>query len=353
MRISKLIKELKALELEGMVIADPKNRRYISGFTGSSGVLFLDVRGNRYIISDFRYREQISHECDGFTYVEVAGELFAFLSAFLQDLGIETCGFEPDSLTVSQHAALSSRTDCSLQPVSGLIEGLRQIKDKQEVANITKAAVIADRAFDSTLRFIRPGVTEAEVAAEIDYAMRKYGAEASAFQTIVAAGENSSLPHHGPGQRKLALGEFVTMDFGCKVGGYCSDMTRTIAVGSVSPEMERVYRVVLGAQKAALDELLTERSCFTLDATARAYIDGKGFAGHFGHGLGHGVGLDVHEEPRLSPHSTDTLKPGMVVSVEPGIYVAGEYGVRIEDICLITTTGYRNLVASRKDLIIL
>jgi Xaa-Pro aminopeptidase len=353
MRTSKLIKRLGAVGLEGMVIADPQNRRYISGFTGSSGILFLDNQGNRYIFSDFRYKEQIAQECEGFSYVEVQGEPFAFVSAFLEDLQIKTCAFEPEHLTVSEFEALRSKTRCAFEGAKGLVEQLRQIKDRQEVANIVKAAVIADRAFDSVLRFIRPGVTEAEIASEIDYKMRGYGAEGNAFPTIVAAGENSSLPHHAPGSRKVALGDFVTMDFGCKVNGYCSDMTRTVAVGSVSAEMERTYYVVLAAQKAALDELHSERSCFALDAVARSLIDEKGFAGHFGHGLGHGVGLEVHEEPRLSPRSTDTLKPGMVVSVEPGIYLAGRYGVRIEDICLVTTTGYRNLAASRKDLIIL
>ena len=230
---------------------------------------------------------------------------------------------------------------------------LRQLKTPSEIVTMRKAAAITSEAFEAVLPKIRPGMTETELRLEVENIMYRLGAEALAFNTIIASGENGSLPHAVPGLRKLQKGDMITMDFGAKVGGYCSDMTRTVALGEPSAEMRKVYQTVLRAQTMCEAALAAGRNCFDIDRLARDYIDSQGYAGCFGHGLGHCVGIDIHEDPRLSPGCHDTLKAGMVITVEPGVYLPGVGGVRIENTCLVRENGSEALTTARKELVIL
>ena len=338
--------------LEGLVIQRPENRQYASGFTGSTAVLLL-TQQECWIYSDFRYREQIGRQSPAFCYVEAGSAPLQTLCGQLEKLGLKRVGYEQDFMTAEEYLFVQKNSSCEWVPAQGLLATLRSIKTEAEQKKIARAADIACRAYTAILPLITPGVSEKEIAAELEYRMAKLGGEGLAFETIVASGPNSSMPHHAPGARKIQNGDFVTMDFGCKVEGYCSDMTRTVAVGHATEEMRRVYQTVLDAQQKALEALGKIWSCAAVDAVARDLIYGAGFEGCFGHGLGHCLGLEIHEEPRLSPSCSAELQPGMVTSVEPGVYLEGQFGVRIEDICLVLPEGYHNYITVDKDLIIL
>ena len=230
---------------------------------------------------------------------------------------------------------------------------LREIKTEAEVSAIRKACGITSKAFGAILEKIRPGMTEKELQIELDFTMLRLGADGNAFSTIIASGENGSLPHAIPGPRVLRAGDMITMDFGAKVDGYCSDMTRTVALGKPSDEMKRVYDTVFRAQAMCVEALAAGKNCYEIDRLARDYIDAQGYAGRFGHGLGHAVGIDIHEEPRLSPKCREDLRAGVVMTVEPGVYLPGVGGVRIEDTCLVLENGSESLTTADRQLIIL
>lgn len=247
----------------------------------------------------------------------------------------------------------TDKAPCELVPASDALDKLRQAKDAEELAAMEAAQGIAERALADILKEIRPGVTEKEIAARLQYLMLHYGASDMSFDPIVVSGPNGSLPHGVPSEKEIASGEFVTMDFGCIYGGYCSDMTRTVAVGSVTEEMGRVYRTVLAAQKAGIAAAKAGVTGKAVDAAARAVIDGAGYGKYFTHSFGHGVGLEIHEAPNASSLNQVPLPAGAVISAEPGIYIPGKLGVRIEDVILITPEGCRNLTKAPKDLIVL
>ena len=350
--LERIKEELERCGLEGMIICRPANIQYASGFTGTTATLLVSEK-QCYIISDFRYEEQIAEQVKGFTYVESGSGHMETAASLISSLALETIGFEEDYMTVEEFQSLEAKVNGRLVPSAEILYRLRSIKTPEEVAWMEQAASIADQAFTQILGYIKPGITELDVACELEYRMKKLGAEGFSFHTIVASGPNTSMPHHETGSRKLQNGDFVLMDYGCKVHGYCSDMTRTVALGQVTGEMKRVYDTVLEAQKIVLEQLGKEKDGFLLDSLARDYINGVGYNGCFGHSLGHCLGLEVHEKPSLSPRTHDILQPGMVTSVEPGIYLEGKLGVRIEDICLVLTEGCKNLVTSDKELIIL
>lgn len=227
------------------------------------------------------------------------------------------------------------------------------IKNEKEIESISKAAALGDRCFTYILGYIRPGMSEKQVAAEIERFLYENGAEALAFETICVSGENSNQPHGVPSDKIIEKGEFLTLDFGAVIGGYCGDMTRTIAIGSASPEMRNVYAVVLEAQLAAIDFIKAGVRCFDADKVARDIITKAGYGEYFPHGLGHGVGTEVHEPPTLNSKSSEVLEKDMIVTIEPGIYIPDKFGVRIEDLAIVTDFGIMNKVESRKDLIIL
>lgn len=340
----------------GVAVHNPSNMFYLTqGYTGE-GVVFISGK-RRVIITDFRYTEQAERQAPDFEVVMVERGLThsQWVARFCEQDGVTALRYEADYLTVAGFEAFRAAVGdgVSLTPLDRAPEQLRQVKAEHEVAMIRKACEITSRAFDEILPKIREGVTEKELQIELDFTMLRLGADGLAFDTIIASGENGSLCHAIPGQRKLRKGDMITMDYGAKFGGYCADMTRTVALGTPTDEMRRVYDTVLHAQEMCQAALAPGKVCCEIDRMARDYIDAQGYAGRFGHGLGHSVGIDIHETPNLNASCHDVLKPGVVITVEPGVYLPGVGGVRVENTCLVTESGAEPLTTSPKQLIIL
>ena len=351
-RIQKLMQALPS-DIDGVLITSPVNRQYFTGFSSSAGVV-LATRGQAWFIIDSRYAEaaqRVVNACQ----VVWQKNVYEQLNAFIQKAGIRTLAVESGFMSLKSFAAYRERLEAvELLGDNLLTEAIarqRCIKSREEIQCIRRAQRIADQTFSYILGRIEAGRTEREIALELEFHSRKLGSEGPAFQFIVVSGKNSSLPHGVPSDKKLEPGDLVTMDFGAIVGGYCSDMTRTVAVGSISEEQRHVYETVLAAQRAALQSIRAGAVCSEVDKVARDLID-TSYQDAFGHGLGHSLGLEIHEEPRFSTACQTVLEPGMILSVEPGIYLPGKYGVRIEDIVAVTETGCENLTASNKELVI-
>ena len=348
-----VIKILDQICADAVLITDPYHMRYVSGFRGGEGILYIS-RGQKILITDSRYTEAASKESN-FTVLEENREhdRYCLLSAALAQDGAESIGYEDRSLRCSEFARLQEKLPQVKIwiPAGDQVERLRRIKRPEEIACIEQAEHIGDLAFEEILNLLRPGMTELEAAAELEYRMKKHGASGLSFDTIMASGMNSSMPHAIPGNKKLEAGDFITMDFGCIYEGYCSDMTRTVVLGKADEKQKEIYRIVLEAQTAALEAIRPGLTGREVDAVARNIIAKAGYGACFGHSLGHSVGLQIHEEPRLSPSGKDLLEPGMIETIEPGIYVPGFGGVRIEDLVVITEDGCRNLTKSPKELI--
>ncbi len=337
-----------------VLIFTPQNRRYLTGFASSLGYLLLTERAN-YLFVDGRYYEAASKKATG-AEVVLIDRLFDQLNELLLSQGIEKVIIETEneiSFLNILRKKLTVKVSAS-EALSARLALMRSIKCKEEIESIESAQRIAEKAFQDTLEFIKTGVKEREIAAFLEYRMKLYGSEAAAFETIAVSGPNSSLPHGVPSDRKVGDGDFITMDFGAMINGYCSDMTRTVAIGYVTEEMERVYSTVLSAQQAVIDKVASGVDCKTADAAARDVITVAGYGEFYNHSTGHGIGLAVHEIPNLSPRSEGIkLRAGQVVSDEPGIYIPNKFGVRIEDMLLITKSGCKNLTKAPKHLIIL
>ena len=345
----------KSLTTDAAVILSEHSRRYFTGFAATDGVLFVS-RDRAVLLEDFRYIEAARAQAKGCE-VALLERRAEQLRALAAESGVETVAVESAELTVAglnslRHDLPDASFDDS-DSLSGIITRLRMIKTPREIASIRKAQEITDAAYDHILPMIRPGVTERELSLEIEYFMKKQGASGPSFDLIVVSGEKTSLPHGVPGDRKIQPGEFVTMDTGAVFDGYCSDMTRTVAVGDVTPAMKQVYDTVLQAQLAAEEALHAGAGCREVDKIARDLIDNAGYRGCFGHGLGHSVGLQIHEEPRLSPGCSQKLEANMLMTVEPGVYLEGGFGVRIEDLVVITPDGCDILTRSPKELTVL
>lgn len=352
-RINKLRKEFDSLNIDGMLISSPYNRRYLSGFTGTNGYIIIGKESNTFV-TDFRYDEQSKKQCLGFEVVIYAKDINETLLSILNKQEIKNLGFEDSHVTCKQYNKLKQTfNEIELIPTGDLIEKLRRNKDNQEIDKIRKAACITDEAFSHILNVIKPGLTELEIALELEFFMRKKGASSISFETIVASGERSSMPHGVASDKVMKNGDVLTLDFGCIYEGYCSDMTRTIFVGNADKKMKKIYDIVLDAQVSALSAVKPGAICSDIDAIARGIIRDNGYVKNFGHGLGHSVGLEIHEAPRFSPTDKSALETGMVITVEPGIYVEGLGGVRIEDLIVITENGYENLTNSPKDIIVI
>lgn len=351
MSLKKLISKLPA-DIDGVLIESPENRRYFTGFPSSAGILMATKQGSVFV-TDSRYIEAAKNQIDCCEVLEQKKQEQQ-LPALAKQFGCRCLAFERDRTTVARADKLKKIFgDICLfdgPAVDKLIRQLREKKSAQEVKKIKAAQQITELGFEHICAFIREGMTEREIALELDFFMLKNGAESLAFETIAASGVNGSKPHAVPSDKEVELGEFITLDFGAAVDGYRSDMTRTLALGEVREKQKHIYETVLAAQAAALRALKPGVACEAADAAARDVIEDAGFGDFFGHGTGHGVGIEVHEGPTLSPISTDTLKAGNVVTAEPGIYLPGEFGVRIEDMALITPDGYENLTASPKEL---
>ncbi|HVQ58722.1 MAG TPA: aminopeptidase P family protein [Solirubrobacterales bacterium] len=347
-RGDRLEARLRALELERMLVTDLVNVRYLTGFTGTNGACVCGA-GLRLFFTDFRYTERAEGEVEGWEIVTVSGDWLGEIAAHLSG----RVGFEDDQVSVRMLEKLKAKLAEGVEPVAagGTVEELRRVKDEIELAAIAEAAKLADSVWEWTIERGFAGRTEREVAGAAEARMLELGSAAS-FPAIVAAGSNSALPHAGPGQHQIGRGEFIVFDMGAKVDGYCSDGTRTFATGEPGEEARAVYEVVREAQAASLRAVVPGAKGEDVDTVAREIIAAAGHGDRFGHGLGHGVGLVLHEGPRLTQKSDDVLEPGEVVTVEPGIYLPGKFGVRIEDLVTVTEDGYRNFSGLSKELTI-
>ncbi|WP_100404767.1 M24 family metallopeptidase [Bacillus solitudinis] len=352
-RIDGLRGRFKELNIEGMLVTSAYNRRYLSHFSGTAGVLLISEK-EAVLVTDFRYMEQAKEQAKEFTIVQHTGPIFVEVAKQVERLGIKNIGFEQSHLTYEAHQLYKKFIESArLVPISGVIEELRMIKDQQEIKIIQEAADIADATFEHITTFIRPGIKELEVSNELEFYMRKQGALSSSFDIIVASGYRSALPHGVASDKIIEKGELVTLDFGAYYQGYCSDITRTIAIGAISTELKEIYDTVFEAQARGMQGLKPGLTGREADALTRDYISEQGYGQYFGHSTGHGLGMEVHEGPTLSLKSDTVLKPGMIVTVEPGIYIANVGGTRIEDDTLITENGNRSFTKSPKELLII
>ncbi|WP_303898824.1 Xaa-Pro peptidase family protein [Anaerotruncus colihominis] len=343
-------------EIEGVLITSEVGRRYLTGMQSSAGTLLV-LRGlGAYFIIDFRYFEKARAVCSGCEVI-LQDKLYRQIGELLKRHGVRRLAVESDYMTLAEYARWKERlTDVELfsdARAGEALRALRAVKSPRELTSIRAAQKITDDAFTHICGYIRAGMTDRQIAGELlDYTYR-HGSERPAFDYIVVSGAHSSMPHGVPTDKAVEKGDFVTMDFGCVVDGYCSDMTRTVAVGAVSEEQRRVYDIVLQAQKAAIAAVRPGAVCGDVDAVARGVIAQAGYGGAFGHGTGHSLGLEIHETPAFAPENAHICAPGMVITVEPGIYLEGRFGVRTENMVLVTQDGCEDLTASDRNLLVL
>jgi Xaa-Pro aminopeptidase len=350
-RAERLIGKLDGAGVDLMMVTNLVNVRYLTGYTGTNGLAMIGPN-TRVFLTDFRYTEQAEAEVPAeFERVTVAQDLVIDAIQFLPE-GMLKIGYESESTTVDAlgraREAFPERAD--LVAVKGLVENMRVVKDEHEIELIAAASRVADDALEALLEAGIEGHTERELALTLEHDMRLRGASSPSFDSIVAAGPHGALPHATPRDVKVERGQLVVFDWGALSGGYCSDCTRTVAVGEPGSEAREAYELVLGAQQVGLDELRPGGNGKAIDKAVRDIIYGAGHEGHYGHGLGHGVGLEIHEAPTLSLRSEDTLQAGNVVTVEPGVYIPGKLGIRIEDLVVVTDDGVRILTSIPKAL---
>ena len=338
---------LSRVDAEWILISSPAAVRYLSGFTGSSALLLLS-KGEQYLITDGRYTLQAENQAAGYVVVRKDDGLYSAL----KDYDIKSLVYEARHISSWQYQKIRAMLpDAKLKDLGEIVDDMRMIKEDDEIDRIRGAMRIADNAFEHIINVVRPGMSEMEVALELENSMRRNGASKVSFSTIVAAGNRSALPHAEPTGAIIEDGDILLMDYGCVYDGYCSDITRTVFVGEVSDKQREVYEVVLAAQQAALDVICEGTPTCEVDAVARAVIEKAGYGGFFSHALGHGVGIEVHEKPRVSAKGREILREGMVITVEPGIYLQNFGGVRIEDMGLVEKDGFLNFTQSPKELI--
>ena len=351
-----IAERLEQQDLDAMLLTGAANRFYASDFyTPGTDAVALVTRDKAWFFTDSRYTEAAErHLTDAILGAVGGGRGY---SALIQEVvsaeNICRMGFEEAYMTVWEYERYRKALSCELISATQLLWDLRMVKDGEELETMVAAQRIAEKALAEILNEIRPGVTEKEIAARLQYLMLHYGASDMSFDPIVVSGPNGSLPHGVPSEKEIQNGEFVTMDFGCVCGGYCSDMTRTVAVGHVTEEMQTVYDTVLSAQLAGIAAAKAGVTGRTVDGAARAVIDAAGYGPYFSHSFGHGVGVEIHEAPNASPVNENPLPAGAVISAEPGIYLPGKLGVRIEDVILLTEDGCRNLTLAPKELLVL
>ncbi|MGZ4119944.1 MAG: M24 family metallopeptidase [Actinomycetota bacterium] len=348
---------LSAIGADALLVTKPVNVRYLCGYSGSNGQLV--VGDEDVFLTDPRYEQQASHEVPGMrreiyrTSAETIGEsagMFGALASVAHGLGVHRLGVEAGHLTLEgARAVRAAMPSVELVETTNEVENFRAIKDEGEIEALRKACTAADDALTALLGRLEEGMTEVQVAAILEYEMRQAGSEGLSFDTIAAFGEQGAEPHHRPTQRALKRGDMIKLDFGAMSDGYHSDMTRTIAFGEPSDEMAEIYALVKGSQQAGLDAVRAGAPCGNVDAAARGYLNARGY--DFGHGTGHGVGLEIHEAPPVRTGATLVMEPGMVLTVEPGIYVPGTGGVRIEDSVVVRADGCDILTRSTKELV--
>ena len=352
-RLNRLVAQFPEKELDALLISAPENRRYLSGFTGSAGYLFISSE-RAVLVTDSRYTEQATNQAPDFQVMQVQGGWDWFLEQ-LKETGVKRVGFESRDMTVATYNSLvgAVKDDIALSQVSMIAtaempEEGRVFKDQRELALLQRAIDASDAAMEAVCPNITVGMTEREVAWRMEMAMRDFGADGISFDTIVASGPNGAMAHHRPSDRVIQAGEPIVIDMGAIVEGYCSDITRTVVVGEPDETFRKIYDIVLGAQLTAINTVRPGMTGEDCDDLSRAVIAEAGYGDNFGHSLGHGVGLAVHENPRVSPRSPDKLEPNMVFTVEPGIYLTGWGGIRIEDIVVLGDDGAKVLSKAGK-----
>ncbi|MBE7001246.1 MAG: aminopeptidase P family protein [Ruminococcaceae bacterium] len=340
-------------EVDGLLLTSRYSRHYGAEYDISEGVAIVSKKGCRYF-TDSRYIEAAQKGIKGFEVIMTDREhpFTLLLNEAIADFGVTALGYEEDYLTVAEFNAYESKLNAKLIPMNAQISGFRAVKEDWELENMRKAQAITDKAFSEICTRIKAGMTEKELQAELIYCLYKNGGEGLSFDPIVVSGPNTSLPHGVATDRVIQTGDFITMDFGVLYHGYCSDMTRTVAVGYATDEMKTVYNTVLQAQLAGIAATRAGVKGKEIDAAARKVIEDAGYGSYFGHGYGHSLGLEVHEAPNCNPSGETVMEAGMVSSAEPGIYLPGKFGVRIEDVVIFTADGCKNITKSPKNLII-
>ena len=352
-RLAKLRAELVKKEVDALLVSQPKNRFYLSGFDGSDGYLLITTKDS-IIATDFRYVEQVKRQCPDYTLFQITGKMAEWFPELIDGLSIKRLGFESGNTTFGQYTQISEiistqKLPLELLPLENVVEGLRSIKEPEEITFIQKAAEIGDRAFEYVTDRLKIGMTEKEIAWALEKYMRENGSQSVPFEVIVGAGPNGALPHAQPSSRPIASHEPIVIDIGASFGDYSSDLTRTICLGKPDEMFVKIYRIVQKAQEAAINGIMVGMTGIQADALARDIIKEAGYNEMFGHGLGHGVGLATHDPaPRLSYLSNDVLANGMVFSIEPGIYLPEWGGVRIEDLATLENGKVKLLSHAKK-----
>ena len=351
--LKQIAAKLPEYGIDAMLLNSEPGEYYAVGFHGEGHVVVTAEKC--FYFTDSRYIEAANNLITG-AEIAMTGHsrnYRAMVQEVVEQCRIQTMGFEENYLSVAEYELWEKGLTAKLVPAQKLVNSLRAAKDAEEIALMRKAQEITDRAFDEICKFIKPGMTEKEIAAKLQYDMLRFGAEKMSFDPIVVSGPNGSLPHGVPSDKPVQKGEFLTMDFGCKYGGYCSDMTRTVALGEPTEEMKKVYQIVLEAQLAGIAATKAGVPGTSIDAAARKVIADAGYGDCFGHGYGHSLGIEIHESPNANTREETLLPVGAVVSAEPGIYLPGKFGVRIEDVTILNESGCEDITKSPKELIIL
>ncbi len=354
-RLKAVRRGLRAKGVDGLLVTDLVNIRYLSGFTGSSAYLLVTAR-SAYFFTDSRYTIQAGKEAPGFIQRLITGPWTMQVAAELKRLGLATLGFEEVDVSYALWRALSRAfrgSGIKLKPLKAMVESVRIQKGFEEVDTIRRAIKVAENAFTNAVRLVKSGISENTISTEIEHFLKKNGLFCPSFDIIVASGPRGALPHGLASDKKIKKGELIVIDMGAVVDGYSSDFTRTVAVGKASKEQRRIYDIVREANERAIKVIRPGAKAREVDLAARDYIEAAGYGELFGHGTGHGVGLNVHEAPSIGPRSEEVLKEGMIITVEPGIYLTGKFGVRIEDMVLVTKSGFEVLTSLDKDLLVL
>ncbi len=348
--ITRIRQVLKQKNIDAAVITKLVNVRYLTDFSGTSGAVVISPR-KIFFLTDYRYQDQARKQVSGYDIKIYRGFLDSYLCSLIKMLRSNVVGFEANALPYGCFKKLASSLKADLIPLDNLVEDLRLKKEKKELSKIRKAVDISDRAFQHILSFIKPGIQEREIAIELEYFMRKQGADGFSFELIVASGKRSALPHATNSTNEVRKNAFLVMDFGAVYKGYCSDLSRTVFVGKPGEEDRKLYQAVLSAQEKAVEKVAVGQKARAIDSAAREILKEQNLAEYFGHNLGHGVGLEIHEAPALGPKSNDVLQSGMVFTIEPGVYLAEKGGVRIEDMVALGKEGTEVLTKSSKELL--
>jgi len=352
-RMAKLRARLEEAKLDAYFNVAPPNTQYLTGFRGSSSAVVVTDADARFLC-DFRYAEQAEEQVQGFEIEVVSGDMMTRVGERLETLGARSTAFEPDYLRVSELHSLEEAFPGRVAPISDLVAGLRLTKSQDEIDRIRDALRLSEGVLEDLVGTLETGLPERELAAQFEYEFKKRGASGASFHPIALFGPRSSLPHGEAGDRRLTSGDVVLLDFGCVLDGYCSDLTRTYAFDTIPGAwFEEIYDLTLTAQRISIEAVRPGMTCRELDAVGRDLIAEAGHGDHFGHGLGHGLGIEIHEAPRLNPQSATVLQPGMVVTIEPGVYLPGRGGIRIEDVVTVTEDGCAVLSSAPKDCRIL